>query len=106
MADELQDKLNSILSDPDMMNNISSLAKSFGSQNSDSQTGNVFDNSSLLSDLQNFMNSADSDSRINLLNALRPYMRASRASHMDTAIKILKLSRMSSVLGMNGQKLI
>lgn len=106
MADELQDKLNSILSDPDMMKNISSLAKSFGSQSIDSQSDNAFDSSAPVFDLQSFMNSADSDSRINLLNALRPYMRSSRATHMDTAIKILKLSRISSVLGKNGQKLI
>ncbi|MBQ8525481.1 MAG: hypothetical protein IJ460_02010 [Clostridia bacterium] len=102
MADELQDKLNSILSDPEMLKNISSLAKSLGGQSTvpSRREDNFSEEAELISNMQSLMSSADmsSDSRINLLNALRPYMRPERAQHMDTAVKILKLTKLTSVL--------
>ena len=101
MADEIQDKLNSLLSDPQMMKNISSLAKSFGVSSAAAQDDNYSSgDEDIVQNMQSLINSADicSDSRINLLNALKPYMRSSRSQYMDTAIRILKLTRISSVL--------
>lgn len=101
MADEIQDKLNSLLSDPQMMKNISSLAKSFGvTDSAASDDGYSAGGEDMMQNMQSLINSADisSDSRINLLNALKPYMRSSRSQYMDTAIRILKLTRISSVL--------
>jgi len=38
------------------------------------------------------------DKRINLLNALRPYMKSSRAESIDKAVRIIKLTKLSSIL--------
>lgn len=103
MADDFQDKLNAILENPEMMKTISSLANSFGNQVSSEpkfDNNQSVGNSELVSNLQNVMSGMDmsSDSRINLLNALKPYMRSNRAAHMDTAIRILKLTKLTSLL--------
>lgn len=103
MPDDFQDKLNSILSNPEMMKTISALANSLGHQ-SESASEPVDDFSvvegSTAPDLSSVISGLDlaSDSRINLLNALRPYMRSNRAAHMDTAIRILKLTKLTSLL--------
>ena len=98
MADDFQEKINSVLSDPDMMKNISSLAKSLGVSEADGLAKG--DNDDFSVNIQNILSGVDmnSDSRINLLNALRPYMKQSRSKYVDTAIRILKLTKISSVI--------
>ncbi len=46
--------------------------------------------------VDNFTNSGN-DSRANLLMSLKPYMRTSRQSSIDTAIRILNLSKLSGI---------
>ncbi len=107
MADDLQNKLNTILNNPDMMKTISELAGSLGDNSSDraqgsgaapSQSGGISD--AAISNLQNALAGINdsSDTRINLLNALRPYMRKSRAANMDMAVKLLKLTKLTTLL--------
>ena len=99
MADEFQDKLNSILSNPDMMRAISSLAGSMngGNEGVSSNTSPSVDLSENLKSVISGLD-ADSDSRINLLNAIKPYMRSQRAGQVDNAIRILKLTKLTSLL--------
>ena len=102
MDDNLSDKLNAIISNPEMMKTISALANSFGGENRSSEYDFNKDVSSL-SGSDNIRNaivsiSNTSDSRIDLLNALKPYMRRSRAVQVDNAIRILKLTKLTSVL--------
>ena len=107
MADEFQDKLNAILGNPDIMKAISALSAGMGGgssqpvQNSDSALpAQTPDSSDAVAGLASMVNSLsdENDSRINLLYALRPYMRSGRAEHMDMAIKILKLTKLTSLL--------
>ncbi|MBQ7901328.1 MAG: hypothetical protein IJ365_05125 [Clostridia bacterium] len=104
MADDFQDKLNSILSTPDIMKSIAALAGSLGSpvpQNAgDDDAERSFSSDEAAANLASMVNnlSDGNDSRINLLYALKPYMRSGRANQMDMAIKILKLTKLTSLL--------
>ena len=97
MSDDLQNKLNAILSNPEMMKAISSFAGGVGQSDGES---NANSGEMDLSSIQNIVSSMNdgSDSRINLLNALKPYMRKSRADNMDMAIRIIKLTKLTSLL--------
>ena len=101
MADEFQDKLNSMLSNPDLMRTISALASGFGgsaTENSQPDRQDFYgDIGAELSSVVSSIND-NNDSRINLLYALKPYMRSARADQMDMAIKILKLTKLTSLL--------
>lgn len=101
MADEFRDKLNGILNNPDLMKTISSLASSMGSMQSDNIPDGLSeysqDTPSELSSIASVINDSN-DSRINLLYALKPYMRNARADQMDMAIKILRLTKITSLL--------
>lgn len=46
--------------------------------------------------VDNFANSGN-DSRANLLMSLKPYMRSSRQSSIDTAIRLLNISKLSGI---------
>ncbi|MBQ7975058.1 MAG: hypothetical protein IJ300_05170 [Clostridia bacterium] len=67
-----------------------------------SNSQNNFDSGTMDSLMQiknivdNFANSGN-DSRSNLLMSLKPYMRTSRQSSIDTAIRILNLSKLSGI---------
>lgn len=111
---ELEDKLNSILSNPDAMGQIMNLAQSLGVGKKDtspspppiqdampSPTGTdpfsalgsldprIFDMATkLLAAYQ-----SNDDDRAALLTALRPFVRAERYAKLDQAIRISKLTR-------------
>ncbi len=101
MADDFQDKLNAMLSNPDLMKTISALAGGLVNTPVESappeQNDVPRDMSAELSSVVSAV-SDNNDSRINLLYALRPYVRSSRAEQMDMAIKILKLTKLTSLL--------
>ena len=107
MANDFQNKLGAILNNPEMLKTIASMADSIGNGNAESGiqdegSSGISDRSAgeIASELQSVMSSINSasDSRINLLMALKPYMRTNRAENMDTAIKILKLTKLTSLL--------
>ena len=99
MADEFQDKLNALLSNPEIMKTISGLAEQFVSSEQQ-ETSDISNNMPDISNLANIAKSinAEDDNRIRLLNALKPYMNSKRSANMDTAIKILKLTKLTSLL--------
>jgi len=95
MADDMTDKLKSIINNPEMMGMLSSLINSQSEVPQDTDT-----QSSIAANLKSAMDriNGESDKRINLLNALRPYMRNSRASNIDKAVRMLKLTQLTSIL--------
>lgn len=101
MADELGDKLKSLLSNPETLNMFSSLLGNMGSNQNEANSSPSPSGSDdeFVSNIKNAMASINtgSDKRINLLNALKPYMRQSRASNIDRAVKMIKLSQLTSL---------
>ena len=96
MADELGDKIKALLSNPEAMNMFGSLLES-GSNEDAAHSKN--DDDEFILNVKNAISrvNSGSDKRINLLNALRPYMRDKRASNIDRAIKMLKLTQLTSL---------
>lgn len=94
MADNTADKLQSIINNPEIMDLFSKLINSDGEKESQSQ-----DETDIALEAKNLVSRINSgnDKRINLLNALRPYMRQSRASSIDKAVKMLKLTQLGSI---------
>lgn len=94
MADDMTDKLKSILNNPDAMEMLSSL---LGNGNTADEA--PAENTESLINVKNMMDKINSgdDKRITLLNALKPYMRDSRASSIDKAVKMLKITRFGSI---------
>lgn len=95
MAQDIGEKLKSILSDPKMMESFSGLLDSGEGKNSTNNNEN--DTGGELQSLMSKLGTGD-DKRINLLNALRPYMKSSRAESIDKAVRIIKLTKLSSIL--------
>lgn len=95
------DKMQEILNSPEAMDKVLSLAQSIMGNSSAPEEKN-----DLMSTLGNIdpkviqtvssviseYNSTD-DRRFQLLNALRPYMRAGEDTHIDKAMQIMRLSR-------------
>lgn len=127
MADDMTGKIMEILSNPEMMKKISDVMGSLGgggaqnaqtpspSQSTDSNGGGTGDLSSSMNALFgadsaketselaanakkmiNTLNHTD-DRRINLLNAIKPYMRESRASGVDKAVRLLRLTKLTEI---------
>lgn len=95
MADDMTDKIKSILNNPEMMNMFTSLVNPEDDKKDDEMSKN--DIALSLKNAMNGINGAH-DKRINLLSALKPYMRESRVSNIDKAIRIIKLTQLSSIL--------
>lgn len=98
MADDMSGKIMDILSNPEMMQKLNDVMSSLGAS---SENTSYNDNSSneLAANAKNIistLNHAD-DRRITLLNALKPYLRDSRANGVDKAIKILKMTKLTEV---------
>lgn len=104
MDDNMMDKVKQLLDDPDTMQTLSQMigglgggqASGLATQN-DSDTANQMEMMSKVKSVMERMNSGP-DPRINLLTALKPYMRQGRAAHMDKAIRMLQMTRMTSIL--------
>ena len=96
MADDIGEKLQSILSNPEAMNMFSSL---LGSGNNKGSETNSDGNDEFINNIQTAMSRLNNttDRRINLLNALKPYMRSTRAEGIDKAVKMLKLTQLTSI---------
>lgn len=95
MAEDINEKIKALLSNPDAMNMISSMLSSKDIQNDDEEP-QATDYSNEISNAISKLNSVD-DKRINLLKALKPYMRQSRSQNIDKALKMLKITQMTSL---------
>ncbi len=115
MPDFPEDILKNILNNQEAMNTIESMLSSLqgsGTKNEDAvkdkkkdggenPLSGILDNPEMLFKIGNMYRqiSSEEDNRVNLLTALKPYLSKKRADKVDGAVKILKLSKMSSVLG-------
>lgn len=101
MNDDLAKMLGSLIQNPDA---IKSLAGSIGlpsqSENPPQETGGNMEMQ--IKNMMNVLNRAD-DRRISLLNALRPYLSPQRASGVDRAIRLLKLTKLSQLIRNEGE---
>ena len=95
MNEDFNEKLKALLSNPETMNMISSMLSSSDTAPAVTETPEP-DLANELSTAISKFKSTD-DKRINLLNALKPYMRQSRSNNIDKAVKMLKISQMTSL---------
>ena len=122
MDNSLEEKLGAILSDPDMMQKIQSLAHSLGqssplpqkdtkpvSANQTSDTSRIPDlDFSSLQKLSNLMRSSGIDqNQQTLLSALTPYLSSNRVAKLEKAMRAAKMARFASAfLGSCGIKML
>lgn len=108
--DELMEKMQSILSDPESMQQISELAQMLkGDAGADPPapqspppSSGGFDPAMLLK-LGEIMNNAKKeDANTALLTALRPHLKEKRREKVDRAVKILQLLTIFNLLKENG----
>lgn len=97
---ELEDRLNSILSDPEQMARISSLAQTLmgGSESSaepPSAAPDTGPDSALLGRLGSLLGQGgDADKRA-LLEAMKPYLSEKRRGKLDRAMKLTRMARLA-----------
>ena len=98
MSDDIGKKISEVLSNPEMMQKLNEVMSSLSipdiKDNSISEDSNY-----IATNAQSFLSSINNadDKRITLLSALKPYLRESRANGVDTAIKILKMSKLTEI---------
>ena len=102
MPDSPENMLKNILNDPEAMNKISGIISAIGNENDSPSTAAAMpDNAELLMKMSEIMSkvSESDDNGVNLITALKPYLSPQRAKSADKAIKLLKLTRIGSMLG-------
>jgi len=95
---ELEDKLNSILSDPKQMEQIAGLARSLmgGAETpADPTPGDLGLDPGLLRRITGAMRGGDGGREQALLTAMRPYLSEKRRGKMDRALQIARLARIA-----------
>lgn len=105
--DELESKLSAILSNPEMMEKVKTLAQSLGGTSSRKEPENNRSEAPALnlpdlSMLQKISSLAsqtgiDPDQR-NLIGALRPYLSPSRIGKLERAMRAAKMASMAGIL--------
>lgn len=96
--EDLVNKMQELLSNPESMKQISELAQMFQSGNTENLSSDSppvssapdFDPSVILKAVELFRNQPE-DKNISLLLALRPHLRQPRQEKLDKAVKMLKL---------------
>lgn len=97
MANDIGDKINDLLNNPDALNKLSGMMSSFqGSQNQSQSNASDAQMMEKISRIASKMNDK-SDPKINLLYALRPYMNNNRSQHIDKAIKMIQLTKITEL---------
>ena len=100
--DDISEKLSALLSDPEGMNRIKSMAESLLGSREETPTKKNdeldIDVGALTGILKKMKGGGVNDPRINLLLALRPNLSADRRERVDGAIKILKLIELAPML--------
>ena len=112
--EDLTQKLQSLLSDPESMRNLSELAAMMNAPDSSAppETGPVSDNgeppepmpfdpAKLLAVGQAF-SAVQQDETASLIRALKPHLSAARAKRADQAIRMLRLYAAAGILRENG----
>ena len=114
--EDIQEKLSALLSDPDGMNKIKTIAESLFNgddakktptpepdtpQSSDFSLPDGFDISKIMG-LMSVFNSNRNDRRSELLLALKPHLSVERREKVDKAVKLLKIVSLLPVLKEQG----
>lgn len=107
---EFEDKLNSILNDPEQMDKIASMAKSLMGEGSAPSAGRkqtssvptqLFDglDPAMLQNMGRIMEEMNrqDDEKYALLEAMKPYLKEKRRNKMDRAMKIAKMTRLAEL---------
>lgn len=101
--DDISEKLSALLSDPEGMNRIKSMAESLlgGKEEEAPPKKNDdldIDIGALTGIIKKMKGGGKADPRINLLQALRPNLSKEKQGRVDNAIKILKLIELAPTL--------
>jgi len=103
MSSSPEEMIQNILSDPDMMEKIGGLLGSLSGDEKEQENKNdmPFDNPEMILKMGQMLQkmSGEEDDNTRLIMALKPYLSERRAQSADKAIKMLKLSKMTSLLG-------
>jgi len=103
MTESLEDQLGAILSDPEQMKQISSLAQSLFTQSGPTTEKESNGDSSMLSAIKGAFQSNRQSSSDDLLRAMKPYLRPERQNKIDKAMKITRIVRVAgTVMGQYG----
>ncbi len=98
--DEMEQKLNSVLNNPEMMGKIISMAQSLGGSEHQIPPDSLPDPGTLAKLSGLARQSGIDKQQQNLLNALEPYLSSGRLRKLERAMRAAKMARMaSSVLG-------
>lgn len=103
MDDNMMDKLKGILNDPDTMQSLSEMVGAMGGgqqkkqAESETKAAQQMQMMMRVKEIMDKVTDTD-DPRIHLLTALRPYMRSKRASQMDKAIRMIQMTKITSIL--------
>ena len=111
--DNMEDKIENILNNPEMMQKIMAMAKSLGGSNPEPSQGQAPQNSFPdidLGMLQRFSGLAAQGNidkqQQNLLQALNPYLSQQRIQKLENAMRAAKMARIAlSTLGNPGSKI-
>lgn len=101
MADAM-DTLKNILGDgaEDKIKNVMSSLSSGGGGDAEIDSGADLAEIAQIRDMINHLGNSRNDPRSNLLMSLRPYMRSSRQHTIDSAVKLLNLTKLSQLFKM------
>ena len=102
---EFEDRINSVLKDPEQMDKIASLAKSLmGGEAPPEPAPDTGSDEGLLKKISGLMKSSEAKTSNDkkLLEAMRPYLSEKRRSKMDKAMKIAKLASIASIAAQFG----
>ena len=100
---EFEDRINSVLNDPEQMDKIANLAKSLmgggDTQKADSGDGGTGIDPAMLGKIGRLMNAgnAQSSNERALLEAMKPYLTEKRRQKMDRALQLAKLARIARI---------
>lgn len=107
--DKATDMIKNLLSDEEMRNKLGSLLGNFVSEEQNDNPNEIIDaeikeeepqTDFNIDGLLNFADGGDKK-RAALLSALRPYLNERRSAKIDSAITLMKIAEMSSMMGIN-----
>lgn len=105
---EMEDRLNSVLNNPQMMQQILSMAQSMGGQNQKEESPQKIDSMpeidlGMLQKISGLAGQSgiDKDQR-SLLHALSPYLSQERINKLEKAMRAAKMARMATALMNSG----
>lgn len=97
MSEDLSKLLSGMLSNPDALKNMLGSLSASPNPTSQAEAPLPAEKDIGIQDMLSKVNRSD-DRRITLLTALKPYLSTSRATNIDKAIQLIRLTKMTEVL--------